>query len=212
MPYALLFLLAAAAPLRTERLPIPAEAAVYLNLTRAFPNEFVRVAGGSSGTGTVRLGDQVVPPTPGGGTPEWDLSGIFRFGVPNEIRAEGTASPFWLVHGPRVFIESQGATADAIEVVVRNALDNTANVDIELQLRKPGSRRAEWTAERSVTVPPGAAITLSIPTTVGAGRWKLSTLATKHAEAMEDEYQVEEDGEVTVRAAETTGGADPKRN
>jgi len=212
MPLALLFLLAGTTPLRTERLPIPAEAAIYLNLTRASANEFVRVVGGSSGTGTVRLGDQVVPPTPGGVTPEWDLSGIFRFGVPNEIRAEGTASPFTIVHGPRVFVESQHATADGIQVVVRNALENTANVDIELQLGKPGSRRAEWVAERSVTVPPGATMMLSFTTTVGAGTWKLRTVATKHTEAMEDEYQVEEVSEVTVRAAEMTGAADPKRN
>ncbi|MEO8659951.1 MAG: hypothetical protein ABI693_15885 [Bryobacteraceae bacterium] len=212
MPFALLFLLAAGTPLRTERLAIPAEVAIYLNLTKAAASEFIRVVGGSSGTGHVRLGEQVVPPSSGTDRPEWDLSGVFRFGVPNEIRAEGTAAPFWLVHGPRVFIESQRATRDGIEIVIRNALENTANVDIELQLCTPGSRRAEWSAEKSVTVPPGSSMALSFPTTVGAGTWRLNTLATKHTEAMEDEYQVEEVSEVTVPAAESTGAAGLKRN
>jgi hypothetical protein len=187
MPLALALLLFAA-PLHTRRVPVAlADGEAVLRVPTLAPGEFVRLETEGAAPSAVRLNDSEIPRTPG--KPEWDLTGIFHPGAANRLRVEGHPGRLTLVCGPRVYIASQTVSPAGITVAVRNTLDNTANVDVEVELTAPGASRR---AAASLTVPPGATLPSDFPISPSSPDWRLKTTITKQAEAVEGEYAVEE--------------------
>lgn len=187
MPLALALLLFAA-PLHTGRVPVTlADGEAVLHAPSLSSTEFVRLEAEGAPPTAVWLNDSEIPRTPG--RPEWDLTGIFRPGAANHLRVEGHPGRLTLVCGPRVYIASQTLSPAGITVSVRNTLDNTANVDVEVELTAPGASRR---AAASLTVPPGATLPADFPISPASPDWRLKTTITKQAEAVEGEYSVEE--------------------
>jgi hypothetical protein len=178
-----------AAPLHTQREPVVlTDGAAELRLGSGAAGEFIRLEAEGAMPARIWLNGSEVAKS--AGPAEWDLSAFFRAGGANQLRVEGTAGALTLVHGPRVYIAAQAVSGNVVTVSVRNTLDNTANVDVEAELTLSGG--AAKHALRSITVPPGVTIPVDFPLSSTPRDWRLKTVITKHAEAVEGDYDVEE--------------------
>jgi hypothetical protein len=178
-----------AAPLHTQRVPVVlTDGAAELRLGAGAAGEFIRLEVEGAMPAKVWVNGSEVAKS--AGAAEWDLSGFFRPGGANQLRVEGTAGALTLVHGPRVYIAAQTVSGNVATVSVRNTLDNTANVDVEAELTTSGGEAQH--ALRSITVPPGVTMPVDFPMTLAGKDWRLKTVITKHAEAVEGDYDVEE--------------------
>jgi hypothetical protein len=185
----LLFLLLLAAPLQTARIPVAVtDGGAVLRVPTGSVGEFIRLEAEGAAPAKVWLNGTEIAKTPG--LAEWDLSGFFQVAGANQLRVEGQPGRLLLVRGPRVYIAAQTVSGIGVTVSVRNTLDNTANVDIEVELTLAG--RPPERALTSITVPPGVILPVEFRMTSQDKDWRLKTVITKHAEAVEGDYDVEE--------------------
>lgn len=119
-----------------------------------------------------------------------------------------------LMATPRVFLASESVRVDGsaleVETMVRNTLDNTANVDIHWELSYQG--KIATTAGAAVTVPPLLSSPASIRLTPAGGLqlwgihdpklYKLRTIMVKNAEAVEGDYDMESETGIAARTIE----------
>ena len=69
-----------------------------------------------------------------------------------------------------------------------------------------------YQGESSATVPPGTVLPVDFSTDLKPGTFRIRTLLTKHTEAVEGGYDVEDLGELTVPPAQTAGEWHPNRH